>query len=141
MEKETCHASSTTSLTCLALASAGILLGAAGDRQVGVGRDPHGQEYRFAPRYGRTFHLPASRDEFATVFTRSLSYRDLDLSSAQGQAALYRRARHAIEHACVLDGPMLSNATSDASCRYHAWRELRPQLAALIRQSSAVSSQ
>lgn len=127
---------STTFLTCLAIMTAGFVLGAGRDSQTGTGRDPHRQEYRYSPKYGQTYHLPPIGDEFATVFTRTVSYRDLDLTSTEGRETLYRRARHAIEHACVYDGPMLSIGTQDASCRYRAWKKVRPQLEALVRRTS-----
>ena len=62
---------------------------------------------------------------------RVVSFRDLDLASADGERTLMRRVRGAVGSVCAPAG----NIVAETSCRNYAWRGARPQLARALEQA------
>jgi UrcA family protein len=63
---------------------------------------------------------------------REVSYRDLDLSTDEGAAALHSRVRRAIDVMCADPSGPSPAVVIDRECREQAWAYVRPQLDATI---------
>jgi UrcA family protein len=62
---------------------------------------------------------------------RVVSFRGLDIASADGERTLMRRVRGAVNSVCAPAG----NFVAETSCRNYAWRGARPQLALALEQA------
>ena len=63
---------------------------------------------------------------------REVRYRDLDLSTPAGAAALHSRVRRAIDVMCADPSGPSPAVVIDRDCREQAWASVRPQLDATL---------
>jgi len=74
------------------------------------------------------------------VPTRWVSYRDLNLASAQGEKILNHRVRRAVSQVCdESTGPSPLLAV-EQSCRADSWSHARPQMELAVRRAKDIAA-
>lgn len=63
--------------------------------------------------------------------TRIVSFRDLDITTTEGERRLMRRVSKAVGFVCAPAGTFMV----ESACRNYAWRGVRPQLATALAQA------
>lgn len=76
----------------------------------------------------------------ADTATRYVTYRDLNLASAEGEKMLNRRVGKAVTGVCYeINGPS-PDFHIQMSCRGEAWRGARPQIARAVLRAQQIAS-
>ena len=74
------------------------------------------------------------------IVTRNITYADLDLASAAGEATLNRRVRGAIRSLCSqANGHPTSDWYAGHDCQMTAWRQVAPQIDRAVRQARDIA--
>lgn len=74
------------------------------------------------------------------VSTRRVSYRDLNLASAEGEKMLNHRVRRAVSQVCFdATGPN-PIPTLEMSCRWDSWRRAKPQINLAVQRAHDIAA-
>lgn len=96
-----------------------------------------------APAFAQSSQTVTAPRPGEDLIVRSVSYRDLVLTSASDQLALNRRVGYAVKDVCQMDDHMAQRTmearTSYFACSDFAWSGARPQIATAIAQARAVA--
>lgn len=67
--------------------------------------------------------------------TRRVSYADLDLATSDGERALMRRVRAAVEQVCTVEMGPSALYYAEYSCRKLTWRDTKPLVSRAIHRA------
>jgi UrcA family protein len=87
---------------------------------------------RFATLFFATLSIATASHAGVAVDTHEVIYRDLDLSTPAGAAALHRRVGRAIDALCADPYGPSPGVVIDQQCKADAWAGVRPQLETTI---------
>jgi UrcA family protein len=87
---------------------------------------------RFATLFFASLSIACSANAGVSVDSHEVTYRDLDLSSPGGAAALHRRVARAIDAICADPYGPSPGVVIDQRCKAEAWAGVRPQLETTI---------
>ena len=73
------------------------------------------------------------------VPVRRVSYRDLNLASREGEKTLYHRVSKAVGDVCQESTGTNAFIFVTQSCKTHAWRGARPQMALAIQRAREIA--
>jgi UrcA family protein len=73
------------------------------------------------------------------VPTRRVSYRDLNLANREGEKTLYHRVSKAVSDVCQESTGTNAFIFVTQSCKTHAWRGARPQMALAIQRAREIA--